>query len=285
MTQYDNLKDRMHYILPKKALTIVAGILANIKNTRIKNHLIRYFVRQYNINLSEAVDENPLSYADFNAFFIRHLKPSCRPIDETAIISPVDGYVSEIGTLNAGRLVQAKGRDYSIHELLASENERSSTFETGLFATLYLSPQDYHRVHMPMDATLKEMKYVPGKLFSVQPATTRMIPKLFARNERLIVHFDTSVGPMAMVLVGATIVGAIGTSWHGDVARSKKMQDFIYENNTNVKSILQKAEEMGYFKLGSTVILLFANKQNVCWHPALKSGDKIHFGQALAYIQ
>lgn len=277
----DYFKALLQYILPKKALTALAACLANIKIPAIKNYLIRYFIRKYDVNMAEAREENLDNYADFNAFFIRHLKPGCRPIANVDIVSPVDGYVSEIGSIDSGRLLQAKGRHYSIHELLACEKELSSNFESGVFATLYLSPQDYHRVHMPIDATLKEMIYVPGKLFSVQPATARIVPKLFARNERLVVFFDTPAGLMAMVLVGATIVGAIGTSWHGDIVRSHKRSHLIYPTNTKMGASLQQAAEMGYFKLGSTVIVLFADGQHVQWQSHLRAGNKIRFGEAL----
>jgi phosphatidylserine decarboxylase len=280
----DYLKALWHCILPKRAMTTLAGFLATIKNPVIKNHLIRYFIRKYDVNMREAREENLDNYADFNAFFIRHLKPECRPIADAGIVSPVDGYISEIGHINAGTLIQAKGRSYSVHELLACEAGLSSQFDQGLFATLYLSPQDYHRVHMPIEATLKEMIYIPGKLFSVQPATARVIPKLFARNERLVVFFDTSVGLMAMVLVGATIVGAIGTQWHGDVVRSNKPSHFDYSEDSTMGAFLQQAAEMGYFKLGSTVILLFADNQRVQWQQGLFAGDKIRFGQALGNI-
>ena len=167
----DYYKALLQYILPKQALTALAGFLSNIKIPAIKNHLIRYFIRKYDVNMTEAREENLDNYADFNEFFIRHLKPDCRPIANVDIISPVDGYVSELGDINAGTMLQAKGRYYSTHELLACEKELSSQFDRGVFATLYLSPQDYHRVHMPINATLKDMIYVPGKLFSVQPAT------------------------------------------------------------------------------------------------------------------
>lgn len=276
----DRFKALVQYLLPKHALTTFAGCLANVKSPAIKNYLIRYFIAKYNINMQEAAEENPENYLDFNSFFIRHLKPDSRPISPAGVISPVDGYISEIGCLNAGTIVQAKGRDYSVHQLLACKKELSSQFNAGLFATLYLSPQDYHRVHMPMDATLKNMIYVPGKLFSVQPATTRTIPNLFARNERLVVFFETPVGLMAMVLVGATIVGAIGTSWHGDIRRNRKSQQFDYPE----LPLLKQGEEMGYFKLGSTVILLFADKQRVQWQENLHTGDKIRLGDVLGSI-
>jgi phosphatidylserine decarboxylase len=273
----DHLKACVQYSLPKSALTTLAGCLANVKTPAIKNSLIRYFIRKYDINMTEALEENPENYADFNAFFIRHLKADCRPLANSGIVSPVDGYISEIGCINDGTLVQAKGRLYSVNELLACDKELSAPFNEGLYTTLYLSPQDYHRVHMPVDATLKEMIYVPGALFSVQPATTRMIPRLFARNERLVVFFETSIGPMAMVLVGATIVGAIGTSWQGDITRSHKPRHYNYPEAPS----LQKGAEMGYFKLGSTVILLFADSKRLQWQPGLHPGDKIRFGDAL----
>ena len=273
----DYLKALLQYSLPKQALTSLAGFLASIKTPRIKNALIDYFIRKYNINLQEALEENPRNYTTFNDFFIRYLKPECRPLAKAGVVSPVDGYISQLGPIHEGTLVQAKGRNYFVRELLSCTQEQSSLFDQGLFATLYLSPQDYHRIHMPLDATLKEMIYVPGKLFSVQPATARMIPKLFAQNERVVVFFETVVGPMAMVLVGATIVGAIGTSWHGDLARGQERRYFNY---TEPFSLL-KGQEMGYFKLGSTVILLFSNGQQVKWHKSLNPGDKIQFGQAM----
>lgn len=268
-------------MIPKRALNAFAGCLANVKTAAIKNHLIRNFIKDYDVNMSEAREEAVEHYACFNDFFIRRLKPECRPIAETGIVSPVDGAISEMGTITAGKLLQAKGREYSVAELVASDKP-TTPFDNGRFATLYLSPKDYHRVHMPIDATLKEMIYVPGKLFSVQPTTARVIPHLFARNERLVVFFDTPAGLMAMVLVGATIVGAIGTSWHGDIKRSRTRQRFVYTGEDNVNTTLQKAAEMGYFKLGSTVILLFADSERVQWNSAFRAGDKIQFGESLA---
>ena len=280
----DYFKALLQYFLPKKALTSLAGYLATIKTPAIKNYLIRYFIRKYDVDMSEAREENLENYADFNAFFIRHLKPECRPVADASIVSPVDGYISEIGHINTSTLLQAKGRYYSVQELLASEKDLSSQFDAGMFATLYLSPQDYHRVHMPIEATLKEMMYVPGKLFSVQPATARMIPNLFARNERLVVFFDTPAGLMAMVLVGATIVGAIGTHWGGDIIRSHTPSHTVYPEEPARRISLEKADEMGYFKLGSTVILLFADNKRVQWQNGFQAGDKIRFGQAFGKI-
>ena len=281
----DCFKNIILHLIPKHALTTFGGWLANMKTPMIKDYLINYFIRKYDVNLQEALESNPKQYANFNDFFIRHLKPTCRPVATAAIVSPVDGCISEIGPITKGQLLQAKGHHYSVHELLATDKKISALFEEGSFATLYLSPKDYHRVHMPMDATLQHMRYVPGKLFSVQPATTRNIPRLFARNERLVVFFDTSVGPMVMVLVGATIVGAIGTSWHGDMPRAKNMSAFDYTSpNKEAQITLRQAEEMGYFKLGSTVILLFANRAHMQWKTDLCQGKSIRFGEALGEI-
>lgn len=281
----DYLKTFPQFILPKQRLTAFAGFMANIKNKPIKNYLIKRFIYKYAVNMQEAREENPEHYSCFNNFFIRHLKPECRPIANTDIVSPVDGYISEIGPITAGKLLQAKGRDYSVQELLACDETLYSQFNSGSFATLYLSPQDYHRVHMPMTGILQQMIYIPGKLFSVQPTTARVIPRLFARNERLVVFFDTSIGPMAMVLVGATIVGKIGTSWQGDLQRSRKRVQVMYPQDQAMKTTLKKTEEMGYFKLGSTVVLLFANGQRVQWLQHLQAGDKIRFGEALGILR
>jgi phosphatidylserine decarboxylase len=276
----DYLKTCPQYVVPKQSLTRFAGLMANVKIPVIKNHLITRFISKYNVNMSEAYEENPLNYACFNDFFIRHLKPEKRPLAKADIVSPVDGIVSELGKIEQGQILQAKGRYYTVEELLASSQSVSNTFTNGHFATLYLSPKDYHRIHMPIDARLRQMIYVPGKLFSVQPATARVVPQLFARNERLVALFDTSAGLMAMVLVGATIVGAIGTSWHGDIKRSKNKQEFDYQGIP----FLQGAE-MGYFKLGSTVVLLFADGEKIKWLDGIKAGDSIQYGQALGLLQ
>jgi phosphatidylserine decarboxylase len=280
---FDLLRTIPQYLMPQHGLTAFAGCVADIKNSRVKNYIIRRFINKYQVNMSEALIEDPRFYACFNDFFIRQLKPGCRPLAQADIISPVDGCVSEIGMINEGQLVQAKGRSYSVEELLACNKERAAQFVQGLFVTLYLSPKDYHRVHMPIEAELRSMTYIPGALFSVQPTTARVVPKLFARNERLAVFFETSVGPMAMVLVGAAIVGAIGTSWHGDLKRGKKIVHFDYASELMPKK-LAKGEEMGFFKLGSTVVLLFANGKQVHWSENLRAGSAVKFGEALGAI-
>ncbi|WP_115303965.1 archaetidylserine decarboxylase [Legionella beliardensis] len=277
----DYLKTLPQYLTPKHTLTNFAGLLAAVKVPMIKNHLIRRFVKKYDVIMSDACEENPLNYACFNDFFIRQLKPGKRPLAAADIVSPVDGVISELGEIKKGQILQAKGRYYTVEEFLACDKQLSDQFISGRFATLYLSPKDYHRVHMPMTATLRHMVYLPGKLFSVQPTTARVVRKLFARNERLVAFYDTEAGLMAMVLVGATIVGAIGTSWLGDLQRAKKQQYFSYLDKPKV---LHQGDEMGYFKLGSTVVLLFANGQQVHWLDGLKAGDTIQYGQALGKI-
>jgi phosphatidylserine decarboxylase len=276
----DLLKALPQYLIPQHRLTALAGCVAESKNNRIKNYLIEHFIKKYQVNMSEALIEEPTAYSCFNDFFIRHLKPECRPLAHAEIISPVDGCVSELGIIKKDQLLQAKGHYYSVSELLGCTKETASQFIDGHFATLYLSPKDYHRVHMPMDAQLRSMTYIPGALFSVQPSTVQTVPKLFARNERLVLFFSTQKGPMVLVMVGAVIVGAIGTSWWGDMKRSKNRMDFEFGKSMPPKNLAQ-GEEMGYFKLGSTVIVLFAQEANLCWDKQLKAGSPIRFGQAM----
>lgn len=280
---FDFLKTAPQYVIPKQSITSLAGCLADVKNVRIKNYLIQKFITAYQVNMKEALIEDPTAYSCFNEFFIRHLKPECRPIAQADIISPVDGCVSEIGAIKKGQIIQAKGRNYSVAELLDCDEERAQTYLNGRFATLYLSPKDYHRVHMPIDATLTSMTYIPGALFSVQPTTARVVPKLFARNERLAIHFTTKTGPMVMVMVGATIVGSIGTTWCGDLNRSRQGKIFDYTQDSPTQTLVQ-GSEMGYFKLGSTVVLLFANSDHVEWNHNLSAGTSVRFGQAMGVI-
>lgn len=278
----DWFKTFPQYIVSHHGLTGLANFLANVKHIKVKNYIIQRFIKKYQVDMSEALIEDPSTYTSFNDFFIRHLKPECRPLAHADIISPVDGYISEIGSIEEGQLLQAKGHYYSVSELLAGNNEIASEFINGHFATLYLSPKDYHRVHAPIQAQLTSMTYVPGALFSVKPSTVRVIPKLFTRNERLVIFFSTPIGPMAIVMVGAMIVGAIGTSWHGDIKRSKNRVDFTY--NPSSITPLAQGDEVGYFKLGSTVVLLFANGANIRWNKDLKTGSRLRFGEALGDI-
>lgn len=269
----------IRYILPKRSLTLVAGYLADLQQPFIKNFLIRFFIKKYNVNLDEAREPKAENYISFNDFFTRRLRPQCRPISDAALVSPVDGAIGEMGGIQTGQLLQAKGKLYTVEELLSCDTQKCIMFNQGWFVTLYLSPKDYHRIHMPIDATLKAMTYIPGKLFPVKPAATQNIPKLFSSNERVVVYFETEVGPMVMVLVGATIVGSIGTTWHGDVERSKKVRHYHYSNQHYAKG-----DEIGYFKLGSTVIVLFAQDIPLTWQRHLKIGSQLQYGQALGEI-
>jgi|TARA_R110002126_G_scaffold110918_1_gene248414 phosphatidylserine decarboxylase len=279
------LKLFLQYTVPKIMLSAMAGMFANIKITKIKNYFIRRFIQSYDVVMGEAVRENAEDYVNFNDFFTRYLKPGVRPIADADVVSPVDGCVSEIGHIQQGQLLQAKGRYYSVGELLACDAEKSAPFQNGSFATLYLSPRDYHRVHMPVAGTLQDMIHVPGTLFSVQPDTVRHIPRLFARNERVVLFFETSLGPMAVILVGATIVGKIGTCWHGDLPRAKKITDFKTHLPAPAERALKQADEVGYFKLGSTAIVLFAEDSNIEWTAELKAGVSVRLGEALGQIK
>jgi len=257
-------------IAPQRMLTAIAHLLANCKITWIKNHLIRYFVNKYPVRLEEALEENPYQYNSFNHFFTRALKPPVRPLatDPLAIVSPVDGHISQCGHIHQGTLLQAKGFNYTVQALLGGDTQFAEPFLNGEFLTAYLAPKDYHRIHMPVDGTLCQMTYIPGKLFSVNPRTAAAIPNLFARNERVVCLFDTPQGRMALVLVGAMIVGSIETIWAGTIAP-------LHLNRSGIKTWhyrkpiikIKKGEEMGRFKLGSTVIILFEKKQNDMGYP------------------
>ncbi len=266
-----------HRMLPKRLLTILAGIFANTRFSLIKNYLIVTFIKHFQVKMNEALIEIPEEYPTFNDFFVRHLKPGIRPVATSEIVSPVDGCISALGQIQHGDLLQAKGRTYSVSSLLGVSDDEGRIFENGNYMTIYLSPKDYHRIHMPLSAKLQRMTHIPGALFSVQPETTRVIPKLFAQNERLVVWFETDKGRMAMVLVGATIVGKIGTTWTGDLPRSKHIKNYEYQGEQILKS-----SEMGYFKLGSTVIMLFEKTHPMTWESDLSIGSPLSMGQALA---
>ncbi|HSH48476.1 MAG TPA: archaetidylserine decarboxylase [Halomonas sp.] len=240
--------------LPHHLLSRLAGQLAESRQPWLKNRLIRAFIKRFNVDMREALEPDPTAYATFNDFFTRALKADARPID-AGLVSPADGTLSEFGAIEAGQLIQAKGHHFSAMALLGGDGEAAKRYQGGSFATVYLSPRDYHRVHMPLAGTLTETVYVPGRLFSVNAATTRHVPNLFARNERLVCHFDTEQGPMALVLVGAMIVAAIETVWAGQITPlSGEVQRVRFDRPIR----LEKGEEMGRFKLGSTVVMAFA---------------------------
>lgn len=266
------------YLLPKFALTVIAGFFADLQLTWLKNFLIRHFIKLYHVNMTEALHTNPEHYPNFNAFFIRKLNPNARIKLDAEFISPVDGVLSETGRIQQGQLLQAKGRTYTLSSLLDEPTNHPHRCLNGYFSTFYLSPKDYHRIHMPIDGKVTKMVYLPGKLFSVQPATTRMIPSLFAKNERVVVYFDTPKGELIMVLVGATIVGKIATAWHGEFKRSVSKQTFDY---TSQAIFLKQGEEMGYFKLGSTVILLLEPQAIPEHAPLLQAHSEVKLYQKL----
>ncbi|MCP5161089.1 MAG: phosphatidylserine decarboxylase [Hahellaceae bacterium] len=278
----DNLFVMSQYLTPQHALSRTIGKLADSQNPLIKDTFINWFAQRYQVNLSEALRENTSDYKSFNDFFTRELKPGARPIaeGEDILACPVDGAVSQLGNIEYGQIFQAKGHSFSVIDLLGGDMERAKPFMGGKFATIYLSPKDYHRIHMPLEGTLREMIYVPGKLFSVNPLTTENVPGLFARNERLVAIFDTALGPVAMVLVGAMIVAAIETVWAGQVAPpARTLKTTRYDSPSNIT--LAKGEEMGLFKLGSTVVMAFP-PDSIEWDEALAPAGSVRLGQPLA---
>lgn len=244
------------YLLPKMALTRFAGRVASNPSGRFTPQLIRWFVRKYGVNMDEAHNPDLGSYRSFNDFFTRALRDDARPLADADFVCPVDGAISQFGTIEHDQIFQAKGHLYSTAALVGGDSKLAALFDHGSFATLYLSPRDYHRIHMPCDARLLRMIYVPGALFSVNPTTARGVRGLFARNERVVCVFDSAFGPFVLVLVGATIVGSMQTVWHGVVnaSRSGKIREWRYEDQ---QILLKKGEEMGRFLLGSTVVMLF----------------------------
>lgn len=267
---FDRLAVLLQYSIPKQALTRLAGKFASAELGSFTTSVIRWFVIRYGINMSEAANPDVASYASFNDFFTRALKPTARTLATADLICPVDGAVSQFGPITKNQIFQAKGHNYSTTELLGGDTSQASIFENGHFATLYLSPRDYHRIHMPCAGELTRMIHVPGDLFSVNPTTARGVPNLFARNERVVCFFDSEKGPFALVLVGATIVGSMATVWHGQVnpPRPGSLRQWEYAKG---KIRLEQGQEMGRFLLGSTVVMLFPSGPmifNSQWTPA-----------------
>jgi phosphatidylserine decarboxylase len=260
----------LQHVLPKQALTQVMGVLARRQGRGLTHAAIRWFVRRYSVNMAEAKDSNIESYASFNEFFTRELKPEARPPSKAQWLCPVDGTISQFGRIEKDQIFQAKGHRYSSTALLAGDADLAKSFDDGYFATLYLSPRDYHRIHMPCDGDLTEMIYVPGDLFSVNPVTAAGVPGLFARNERVVCVFNTPHGRMVLTLVGATIVGSMATVWHGMVNPPRHASVKRWSYAAGDVSLKQGAE-MGRFLLGSTVVMLFPNQAltfNPSWAPA-----------------
>ena len=275
----------LQYLFPQHTISRLAGLIGDHPSPVIRDTLIKWWIKKYNVAMDEVLHEDIASYKSFNDFFTRSLKPEARPLpeDQRVIVSPADGTVSQLGNITSGRIVQAKGFDFSIEELCGADDTLTKTFSSGLFGTIYLSPGDYHRVHMPCTGELQKMIYIPGRLFSVNDVCNQRIPRLFARNERIVCLFDTDYGPMAIVMVGALIVGSIETVWQGEVTpvrRKQKVYDYVDEPKASV--IIKRGDEMGRFKLGSTVIVLFA-RDNICPEETLNPSSKIQLGQPFAY--
>ena len=276
----DSLAVLPQYLLPKKALTVFAGKVAGARGGKWTTGLIKWFVKRYQVNMEEAANPDIASYASFNEFFTRALKAGARPLAKADYICPVDGAISQCGRIEADQIFQAKGHEYSTTALVGGDATLAAQFQDGEFATIYLSPKDYHRIHMPVDGTLTRMIYVPGDLFSVNPTTARGVPGLFARNERVVCVFDTAHGPLVLTLVGATIVGSMATTWHGVVnpPRSGQINEWRYVDG---KVELRQGEEMGRFLLGSTVVMLFP-AGTMALNPQWIGGKPVRLGEKMA---
>ena len=282
MTISDALKSLPLYVLPHHWISRIVFRLTRVECPRLVPPAIRLFSRVFKVDLSEAEQPEPAAYRSFNAFFTRALKAGLRPVaeGENILTSPVDGCISQLGKITDGRIFQAKGHEYTALELLGGDAERAAPFMNGEFMTIYLSPRDYHRIHMPLTGTLSEQVYVPGRLFSVAPHTVRTVPRLFARNERVVAMFDTAYGKLAMVLVGAINVAAIETVWDGFVTPPQGwgVKRQVFPNVT-----LHKGDEMGRFNMGSTVILLLETP-NMAWATDLNADTPLRLGQTLANL-
>jgi phosphatidylserine decarboxylase len=275
----DRLAVLPQYVLPKQALTALAGAAASYRGGALTTRVIRWFVRRYGVDMAEAADPDIGSYQTFNHFFTRALKPGARPLAAADLICPVDGAISQFGAIEHDQIFQAKGHRYSTAALVGGDANLAARFHNGSFATLYLSPKDYHRIHMPCDARLTRMIHVPGALFSVNPTTARGVPGLFARNERIVCVFESPRGPFVLALVGATIVGSMATVWHGEVnpPRTGVLREWHYAQG---QVELKQGEEMGRFLLGSTVVMLFAQgplRFNTAWaaNGAIRLGERM----------
>ena len=275
----DRLFVLSQYLMPKRALTELAGRVASMHGGSVTQAMIRKFIARYGVDMNEAANPDTTAYASFNEFFTRALKPGARPLAEGGLLCPVDGAISQFGAIERDQIFQAKGHSYTTTALVGGDAALAARFEYGHFATLYLSPRDYHRIHMPARGRLTRMIHVPGELFSVNPATARGVPGLFARNERVVCVFESDAGPFVLVLVGATIVGSMATVWHGVVnpPRPGTAREWNYDDQDLV---LERGAEMGRFLLGSTVVMLFPKgplRFNADWAPggAIRMGEKM----------
>ena len=278
----DRLAVLPQYFFPKQALTAFAGWVAGRERGWVTTEIIRRFVAKYQVNMDEALDSSIASYPTFNAFFTRALKPGARPLAAAPLICPVDGAISQFGRIDRDQIFQAKGHHFSTTAVLGGNAALAAQFGGGHFATIYLSPKDYHRIHMPCDGVLTRMIYVPGELFSVNPTTARGVPGLFARNERVVCLFDAPQGAFALILVGATIVGSMATVWHGVInpPRLADVREWTYPAG---QVSLKKGDEMGRFLLGSTVVMLFPKSPAapLQFNPAWVPGRAVRLGEAM----
>ena len=282
----DRLAVLPQYLLPKQALTRFAGFVASRERGWVTTEIIRRFVAKYRVNMVEALDSDIAGYRTFNDFFTRALKPGVRPLAPADLVCPVDGAISQFGAIEHDQLIQAKGHQYSTTAMVGGDAALAAQYLNGHFATIYLSPKDYHRIHMPCDGRLTRMIYVPGELFSVNPVTARGVPGLFARNERVVCVFESARGPFVLALVGATIVGSMATVWHGLVnpPRGKVVREWLYPvspDKPEASIFLKQGEEMGRFLLGSTVVMLFP-KGNLRFNPDWAPGRAVRLGEAMA---
>jgi len=281
-SHWERVKGWLFHAFPHHLVSRITFRLTRL-NIWLKDPLVRLYIRAFDVDMCEALEPNPRAYPSFNAFFIRALKPGARPIpiEPNAIACPADGRISQLGNIDNDRVFQAKGQDFSVVELLGGSHERAVPFINGKFCTIYLSPRDYHRVHMPATGRLIEMVHVPGRLFSVAPYAPRVIPRLYARNERMAAIFATPFGPMAVVMVGAVNVSAIETAWSGLVTppAGKSIRSVDYTNSAPIID-LERGQEMGRFNMGSTAILLFGEGA-VAWKPSLQIGESVKMGRRL----
>ncbi|MCK5830476.1 MAG: phosphatidylserine decarboxylase [Methylococcales bacterium] len=281
MTFKEALTTLPQYILPHHFLSTIMSKFTHSEIKVWKNLMITQIIKVYGVNMSESKEQNINNFSSFNHFFTRELKPHARSITKVknAVACPADGAVSQAGIIEQGKIFQAKGKSFSTIDLLGGDAQRTEPFEEGSFTTIYLSPKDYHRLHMPVKGTLTEMVHIPGRLFSVNTATTNSVPGLFARNERVACLFDTELGPMALILVGAIFVSSIETVWHGIVTPPTidSVRSWKYQNN---ETVIAKGEEMGRFNMGSTIIVLFG-KDKVEWEESFKAGKTVKLGEMI----
>ncbi len=269
-------------LLPKELLSQCIYHLTRYRHKTLVGIAIRLFIRYFEVNMDEAEHKDPRHYPDFNSFFTRTLRPGARQIAAATLISPTDSSISQFGAINDGTLIQAKKRHYRLQTLLARDLILTDILRNGQFLVLYLSPRSYHRIHMPITGTVRQMVYVPGRLYSVDPRTTRNLDCLFARNERLVIRFDTHMGTVVIIMVGAVLVRSMTTVWHGEVNQTHRdIQVWQYPDTEEQKIVLRQGDEMGHFSMGSTVMLLHADS-DVRWDPNLCNGQMLYMGQKLA---